>query len=239
MKLIKDFLPVLRSNTITFLKSHQESNDVISFEFEKPGEITWKAGQHGVFMFSRTHIKGLPFRGFSIASSPQENTLRIATRIRAIPSDFKTHLLGLDSGDGMRIRGPFGPFYLCENDVPVVFIAGGIGITPFLGLLRDFRLGSNMRPRSVHLIYSTPAESPHAFKDEIEDIRSQLAFVDAAYVSDRNELLKELDCLAAKMKNQGLYYISGPGNMIQGIRRCLRRKHISSRNIHTDWFLGY
>ncbi len=238
MKLIEDFLPVLRANKLAFLKSHQESGEVISFEFEKHAKITWKAGQHGLFMFPRIHIKGLPFRAFSIASSPQEKVLRISTRIQSNPSDFKKCLLKLGRGDTMRIRGPFGPFYLSRNDVSVVFVAGGIGITPFLGLLRDFSLGNNKHPRSVHLVYST-TESPHAFKDEIEGIRGQLPVVDAAYVTHRDQLLQKLDSLVAEIKDQALYYISGPSSMIRGIRRYLRRKGIASRNIYTDWFLGY
>jgi len=238
MKLLEDFLPVLRARTITFLKSRQESGDVVSFEFEKHDDMTWKPGQHGVFMFPRKRVKGLPFRGFSIASSPREEVLRIATRIRPRPSDFKKQLLRLDIGDAVRIRGPFGPFYLTRDDLAVAFIAGGIGITPFLGLLRDCRLRPEKLPLPAHLFYSAVG-SVHAFKKEIEDIRGQLPGLHATYVPHREELLQRLNPFVAEQQNRALYYISGPGAMIRSMRHYLRRQGVAARNIHTEWFLGY
>lgn len=77
-----------------------------------------------------------PSRVFTIASSPNEKN-KLAIAFRDSESGFKKTLLELSQGSLVEIEGPFGYFTLPKNTSrPLIFIASGIGITPFLSMIR-------------------------------------------------------------------------------------------------------
>src|SRR5579864_1130387 len=115
---------------------HEVAERTIAFRFEKPSNWTFKAGQFLDMTLldpSETDAEGNT-RTFSIASAPQEETLMVATRMRN--SAFKRVLSTMPSGSRVKIEGPSGSLTL-HNDVKrtAVFLAGGIGITPFRSIV--------------------------------------------------------------------------------------------------------
>ncbi len=238
MNMIEDFAPVLHRTDIEFIRLHQEDGDVVSFEFKKPAGINWKAGQHGIFTFPDKHIKGMSFRGFSITTSPHEKTIRIATRISDHPSDFKEHLMHLHEGDIFRMRGPFGPFHLIDSQKPAVFIVGGIGITPVLGLLHEFKLNTEALPPAVRLVYGS-SDGAWPFMDEINELALEIDVFEIDYAEHRDELHKEIAHMAMVFENEADYFVSGSGKATRFFKRLLRQHGIKRKNIHSDWFLGY
>ena len=66
----------------------------------------------------------------SYYAAPGEGVLKIATRISDSPSSFKENLRNLKEGDTIALRGPLGWFKLRDTSEPIIFITGGIGITP-------------------------------------------------------------------------------------------------------------
>ena len=118
-----------------FIKKEQVAQDAYSFYFEKP-DIEFLPGQ---YMQLKLDIPNPDIRGatrlFSITSSPTENHLRITTRI--IQSSFKLALSNLKPNDQVHIVGPYGKFIFDETDnSPHIFLAGGIGITPYLSMIK-------------------------------------------------------------------------------------------------------
>ncbi len=238
MGLIQDFWPVVHKHTLTFIQHHQEEGDVVSFEFERPAGIYWKAGQHGVFTFPTAKIKGRFFRVFSIASSPGEKVIRIATRLSEPPSDFKQHMMHLRRGDIMAMRGPCGPFHVTDCNAPVIFIAGGIGITPFMGLLREFMLQPETAPPKSYLVYSH-SQNLHAFRPEISEIDKDVASLHVCLVAHREEVAHHLGDIVSVHGNTVTCFVAGTGAMIRATKRYLKKLGITGRNIRSDWFFGY
>ena len=69
----------------------------IPFLFEKDKDLTWKAGQHGLFTITHKKIKN-PTRPFTVASAPTENVVKLTIGISDDPSDFKKAMLELKQG---------------------------------------------------------------------------------------------------------------------------------------------
>ena len=109
----------------------------MAFWFEKPSGWTFKAGQYLDMTLldpPETDSEG-NVRSFSIASAPHEETLMVATRMR--DTAFKRALKTMSFGTAVKIEGPSGDLIL-QNEVTrtVVFLAGGIGITPFRSIVQ-------------------------------------------------------------------------------------------------------
>src|ERR1700692_3431483 len=112
------------------------ANCTMAFQFEKPKSFVFKAGQYIDLTLSGSQAsasKGLTHT-FSIASSPLEQDLLVTTRMRN--TAFKEPFSTPPTGRGVSIEGPMGSFSLHNNAArPAVFLAGGIGIAPFLSML--------------------------------------------------------------------------------------------------------
>jgi ferredoxin-NADP reductase len=126
MSFFQDILPIFKKRELLFLESYKESEDVYTFLFEKEKDLTWKAGQHGLFSITHKTIKK-PTRPISVASAPTENIVKITIGISDDPSDFKKAMLELKQGMKVSMSGPVGTFYLKDNS-PTLLIAGGIGM---------------------------------------------------------------------------------------------------------------
>jgi ferredoxin-NADP reductase len=228
-----DYLPVIIRRTLILQETIQESSDTYSFIFKPKRPCTWKAGQHGIFMFKDRTISGKFWRPFSIASSAHEGVIRITTIIKAEPSDFKKNLLALKPGDAFLMQGPFGEFHTSRRISRIVGIAGGIGITPFRALLRDITLGV-IPHTEITLIYS--AIETYTFQNEIAQWEKHPA-VTVIYTHTPEEVNAALDAQVKEKGNSAAYFISGSPGMIGAIRGRLKAAGI--RKIVNDTFKGY
>src|SRR5690625_3833476 len=135
MGFVKDIFGIFKKWELLFIEYYQESENVYTFVFEKDANVTWKPGQHGLFHITHKSFKN-PTRPFCISTVPIENKIKITTRIDEHPSDFKKAMLDLETGMTMKVNGLVGSFYL-KDHCPSVFIAGGMGITPFRSMLKQ------------------------------------------------------------------------------------------------------
>ncbi len=134
------------------LRSRQElAERTMAFRFEKPPGWSFEAGQFIDLTLidpPESDAEGNT-RSFTIASAPEEEGIMVATRMR--DSAFKRMLERAPTGTEVRIEGPFGRLTLHKDaSRPAVFLAGGIGITPFRSILvhaaRAKLVGSRRRP---------------------------------------------------------------------------------------------
>lgn len=235
MSFFQDTLSIFKKRDISYVGSHKESDDVYTFSFEKPANVTWKAGQHGLFQITHKKIKKstLPF---TVASIPLENVIKITTRIRENPSEFKKTLLELKEGMTIRMSGPVGSFYLKDNN-PSLLIAGGIGITPFRSILKQLETEGNAGGEQIKLLY-LDSEKSYLFKDELDEIADKTS-IHITYLDSRDALHQEISDFISLNKNNSKYFIAGPKTMADSISSYLQNNNVSKRNIKKDAFFGY
>jgi ferredoxin-NADP reductase len=127
---------VMIGHQSTLIGRTEVAESTMAFQFEKPKGFTFKAGQYIDLTLMGSHpgsSTGLTHT-FSIASSPSDQEILLTTRMRN--TVFKQALSTLPIGTGVRIEGPMGSFSLHNNTArPAVFLAGGIGIAPFLSMV--------------------------------------------------------------------------------------------------------
>ena len=235
MSFFQDALSIFKKRDLIFLESYKESEDVYTFLFEKEEDLTWKAGQHGLFSITHKKIKNST-KPFTLASAPTEKVVKITTRISDDPSDFKKAMLELKPGMKISMSGPVGSFYLKDNS-PTLLIAGGIGITPFRSMVKQLEMEGNNTENQIHLLYMDSNKS-YLYKDELDEIANNTS-IRVTYLDSREDLHQEIDKFSGLYKNDGKYFIAGPKSMVGSISSYLQDNDISKRNIKKDVFFGY
>lgn len=230
-----NLIPFFRQREIVFRERRGEADDAVSFLFDKPADLTWKAGQYGLFTITHKKIKNAT-KPFSVSSAPAENVIRITTRVRENPSEFKRALLELEPGMKVTMRGPVGPFYLKDKS-PALFIAGGIGITPFRSILRQIELEGGGGERQIRLLY-VDGDGRFLFREELDRIADGSA-VAVDYLDSRDRLHRELDRLADAYRTGGRIMIAGPQSMANRLAAELKSRNIPGKNVVKDAFFGY
>ncbi len=237
-----DYSGVARVTTIQFQERIQENENTYSFIFTAPKLPKWNAGQHAIFTLLGKKVpgskdeaqSGKTWRPFSVASAPHENTIRIGTIIPPEPSSFKQNLMALQTGDQVRMYGPYGELYIRSHMKKVVAVAGGIGITPFRSIIADMAFKGN--DIDFHLIYSAKVE--HVYKSELEDWKTRLPRLKVTYTNTPEEVNAELD-KETNGSDDTYYMLSGAPGMIEALRRSLRERRVPRSHIIHDPFKGY
>ncbi|WP_099364473.1 FAD-dependent oxidoreductase [Fredinandcohnia onubensis] len=233
MGFFQDMIAVFKKRQLVFIESYKESDDVYTFVFEKEKDLTWKAGQHGLFSITHKKVKN-PTKPFTIAAAPSENIVRLTMKINDKPSDFKKAMLELKQGMTIGMSGPLGSFNV-NDDRPTVLIAGGIGITPFRSIVKKIEAEGKGNKKPIHLLYMD-SEKSYLFKDELD---ANNASISTTYLDSRDNLHQEINKLANLYQNNGQYLIAGPKSMVDSISSYLQNNSISKKNIKKDAFYGY
>ena len=235
MSFFQDTLSIFKKRDLLFLESYKESEGVYTFLFKKEKDLTWKAGQHGLFSITHKKIKNST-KPFTVASAPTENVVRLTMRIGENPSDFKKAMLELKQGMKVKMSGPVGSFYLKDNK-PSLLIAGGIGITPFRSILKQVEAEWNGVEKQINLLYMDSKKS-YLFKDEMEEMDNKTS-ISVTYLDSRENLHQEIDKFATLNKNNSNYFIAGSKSMVDSISTNLQDHNVLKRNIKKDAFYGY
>lgn len=211
-----------------------------AFHLSKPSGFRFKPGQAiNLALIDPPSEPNSAQRTFSLACAPFEEDLVVATRMRE-GSAFKRALRALPPGAKVRIRSPFGSFAL-HPDVarPAVLIAGGIGITPFMSMLRQE--AKDHSPRRLVLVYSNRRPQDSAFLGELQALERQNAnFRLLAVMTDTTgfvdaDLLKR----AAAGLTSPVYYVVGPPAMAAAMQETLGQVGIAEDDIRSEEFYGY
>src|SRR5580704_8987202 len=139
-----------------------------AFYFEKPQAFEFKAGQFAniTLLHAASDLAGNT-RSLSIASAPHDEDLMVAMRNRN--TTFKRAMHALPIGGAVLFQGPFGNFTLHRDTTrPAVFLAGGIGITPFRSML--WQATTLRSPHRFFLFYASRRPEEAAFLEELRDL---------------------------------------------------------------------
>lgn len=218
------------------VKSITENKDKIwEIEFEPIGEkIKYLAGQ---FVFLKIINSNLnkEFHPFSISSSPEEN-LKIAIKELG---DYTNKIGLVKTADMAEIEGPYGSFNFQKFAKKQLWIAGGVGITPFLGML--YVLSKTDNDFKVDLYYSVKDESCLAFKEKIEEAaRNNKNLKINFWDTEKNGFINvdKIIQSVSDIRDRDIL-ICGPTPMMQSLKTQLLAKGVKKINIHTDEFQLY
>jgi ferredoxin-NADP reductase len=175
-------------------------------------------------------------RWFTVSIPPNDEYLSITTRyIPGSSSSFKIALNKLGPDDIVNISAPMGDFVLpIDQSIPLLFVAGGIGITPYLSILGY--LLETREPRTISLLYSVKSKAEAINLDDYQDLLTNYKLLVTGESSrlTSETILEE----AGKLKNP-LIYISGPEKMVEVLGKEIVASGIDSSKVVGDYFPGY
>ena len=170
---------------------------------------------------------------FTISSAPHEENLRLSIKASG---DWTQHMHErLQAGANAFVDGPYGEFNFKTGSRKQVWVAGGIGITPFMSWMRDFE--ANPLGREIDFFYTTTVPEEALFIDEIEKAKMHAGFRAFVSHSARDGRLTADKLLAASGDLAGKdIYMCGPVPMVEAFRLAFISKGVPASKIHYEEF---
>ncbi len=212
----------MRIRSYNVKHAHFITNDVLELTLlpKTPKDRLWYyPGQYAAVGFKR-HSRPSPMRCFSITSSPNSEELKFSMRVQG---DYTTALTQLEPGDHVFVRGPYGSFVIDEAlDKNVIMLAGGIGVTPFMSMIRHMTAVRSRLP--ITLLYSNSSQNNVPFYDEINELENSNSHLRSAFFitnGEKDKLSKgrvlkgrlsqaRLNSITGGQFNDYTYFICGP-----------------------------
>jgi len=203
-------------------------------------------GQYAAIGF-QVNGRPTPMRCFSIVNAPN-NTGIIQFAIK-VSGSFTHTATYLQKGNKVKVQGPFGEFVVNKQfDRNVVMLAGGIGITPFMSMLRN--AASTQSPIHFTLLYSCQNQAAIPFFDELIKLEQQnqnfsvqfyITNGSVAAASPAHLYEGRIDPLAIaaatpKHPNAYTYFICGPNGFMNSVQEILRSRGVYPDNIVSEAF---
>lgn len=222
---------------LSFIKKEKISRDVFTFHFNRKNiNFKFLAGQYVHLYLPIEKEKGRGnSRMFTISSSPLEKNYLLITTKRG-KSLFKKALFNLKSRTSVKFYGPSGSLVIDEIKKPsYVFLALGIGITPFRSILKYVSQKNLNVP--ITLLVSFSKKEDVLFYDELMNISKSNPSIKIIYAFNRinEKFIKE----KIKNINKGLYYIVGSPKAVSDLEEVIFGMGIPSGKIFTEIFEGY
>lgn len=244
----------MAQHDVSLVRRETVAEGTMAFFFGKPTGFMHRAGQSLLLSLidpPETDGEG-DSRSFTIASAPHEPELMIATRMR--DTAFKRVLGAAEPGMKLRIDGPHGEMVLHgDASRPAVFLAGGIGITPFLAMARQ--AAYEKLPHSLWLFYSNRKPEDSAFLAELQQIqavnpRFRLVATMTDRMTDRGDRAErwtgETGFIGREMLERHLpglhgpvYYFAGPPVMTTAMHEMLAGIGVDEPSMRYEEFYGY
>ena len=242
-------------------KISHHGTDITSFRFARSDEqrnyyLNYKAGQYSVVDLGTKEDPEGPVRSFTIASSPTEKDfILISTRMR--DTLFKKKLASLDLGTLVKITAPMGKFVLPDDhsSKSVVFLSGGIGVTPFRSMVKYAT--DKQLPLKITVFDSNRDQGNILYKKEFDEGVSENKNLKIIYtIADERQESSSIPneggergfinkamlvkYLTTDELDNSIYYICGPPGMLKAMQKLLQDDlHIPKERIKIEEFTGY
>lgn len=179
---------------------------------------------------------------YTISSSPSEKLICLTVKKQG---EFSSALIDLEVGEKLIFNGPFGRFYPEENCEDIVFIAGGIGVTPFFSVIKD-KVDSKTKPK-IALLYSNKTISGIAFFDELNKLKENRVVDNLVYFltqeNGKHPLVQEYSRINKELLKKHLicfdkrnYYLCGSIQFVNAVWKDLKENGVPEENIFTESF---
>lgn len=221
---------------LTLISKEHLVDNVWAFRFQPSEPLVWTAGQYvRVELPHDDPDEEGTKRWFTNSAAPYEGVLQITTRVTG--STFKRALSRLEEGDTalQLIENPEGDFVWEEGGLPKVFVAAGIGVTPYYSILKQRQ--HDGQPLNVTLVYGARTEDV-PFKRELAEWSAAHPELTVTYAIGDVLTVEKLHELVPSL-NQSLVYVSGPEPMVQALGAALVEKGLPEAQFKRDEFPNY
>lgn len=217
------------------------AENIQTFWFKPTQPVRYTAGQFIELYLphDKPDARGIK-RWFTLSSSPNDELTSITTKITPDCSSFKKTLASLEPGTKLKMASPMGDFVLPKDDsIPLLFVAGGIGCTPFHSIIKYLK--DTGQKRDIRMIYAANTLEEVAFKslfesldkfeiilsDPPKDWQGKSGRIGAGVIQQASEDSKRH------------IYLSGPEPMVEKLIEELKSLGVDEKSIHGDYFPGY
>jgi len=222
-------------------------NDYI---FKPAVALKYSAGQYleWTFPHPKTDSRGNR-RYFTLASSPTEDTLRVGVKFYENGSSYKRNLQSMDASMPLVAAQVAGDFVLPQDkNKKLVFVAGGIGITPFRSMLK-FLLDTKEK-RDVFMLFSNKYHEDIVYKDVLDEAEKKLGIktvytltdlekIPQGWQGEKGRISSEIIKKHIPDWKERIFYLSGPHLMVIGFEKTLHEMGVTRSNIKKDFFPGF
>lgn len=218
--------------TLTLSEKKRLTPTTYAFSFTPDKPIARRAGQYMEFTLPgvKPNSRGNR-RTFTIASAPSSELIELGVKFYSPSSAFKETLGAMKPGDRISASNVAGEFIVPKKLTrPLVFLAGGIGITPFIAMIRD--MVSTGRTHQIDVYYFLNDLSEYAYADD-------LARASRHGIRVHTRVGKKTGLQKADLEHHRAadFYLSGPPGFVDAYRAQLRAANI--HRVTTDYFTGY
>lgn len=235
---------------LTLRKKIKIADDTVEFVFHPPSKLHFLPGQYLEWTLSHQKQDGRGMRRyFTIASSPTESEIKLGVKFYQKPSSYKKALDGLALGDSIVASQLAGEFTMpADVTKKLVFLAGGIGVTPFRSMVRY--LIDTSQKRDITIFYASKSYSDIAYEEVFDEARRKFGIKTVYVLNDTSNIppdftyqegviSKEMILQQVPDFKERIFYISGPRAMIVSFKKTLKEIGIPTSQIKTDFFPGF
>ncbi|MDE1919135.1 MAG: RnfABCDGE type electron transport complex subunit D [Patescibacteria group bacterium] len=233
---------------LTLIERNNLGTGAYEFVFAPDRAFTFRPGQYMEWTLGHRFPDDRGNRRyFTIASSPTEDTVRLGVKFYAPESSYKRALWNMQLGDTVSASHLAGDFILPKDTAKkLVFIAGGIGVTPFRSMVQY--LMDMKEKRSVVLLYANKTAAEIAYKGVFDTAGRAIGMKTVYALSNEPNPVPGIyagmiDGALIKREipdyKERTFYISGPHGMITAFQKVLREMGVSPLRIRTDYFPGF
>lgn len=228
-----------------FVKSQPDNYNVRTFWFEPETKLDYIAGQFIELYLphEKADDRGIK-RWFTLSSSPTDELISISTKFAGDKaSSFKKHLFQLKPGDALKFVEPMGDFVLPKDkSIPLVFVAGGMGLTPFHSIVKYLTDVKEQRQIKVLLAFNQAKDV--LFEDLFLKYGSELTILisnpDDTWQGETGHLTAErILSFIGENAEKSRIYVSGPEPMVESLEADLLKNGVNKNQLVLDFFPGY
>ncbi len=234
---------------LTLKRKIKLSPYILDFVFKPSQKLAYLPGQYMEFTLAHS---GTDSRGnrryFTLASSPTENEVHVGVRFYEEGSSFKHALYRMDNRTNMVAAQIAGDFTLPRDpNQKLVFIAGGIGITPFRSMLK-YLLDTQQR-RDIVVFYANKTANEIVYTDVLSAAQKRLGIKTFCTLTDTTAIPRDWTGWVGRIDEQMIlrsipdyldrtFYLSGPPEMVNAYERVLKNMGVANAQIKKDFFPG-
>lgn len=230
-----------------FARFHHIENtadNIHTFWFEPESRLDYVAGQFTELFLPHDNpdTRGQK-HWFTISSSPADSLFSITTKFaRGRSSTFKQTLRQLTPGSRLQFAEPMGDFVLPKDKrLPIVFVAGGIGVTPVHSMVKF--LADSGEQRDISLLYDVHDHAEMAFTEIFSTyplrFRPIISRRTDGWTGEAGRVAATHILAEAGRSDDALIYLSGPEPMVETLHAELQKAGVPGRRLVTDYFHGY